>query len=148
MTMNDAPRVPKDRIHLLLVEDDRQGARYNEQVLREQPAVASLTTVGDAEAALELLRARKLPQKRLVVLIDLEQPRMSGLELLRRVRSAPELCALPVVVMAPSLNETERADAYALHAAGYYVKSSDPGAIEQYLASMCAYWGSVAFPEG
>ena len=146
MTSSELNQRSKERIHLLLVEDDDLDAMNTERALSHQSQVASLTKVGDGEAALELLRAHKLPSRRLVVLLDLKMPKMGGIELLRKIRETPDLHSLPVVIMTSSHDESDRAQAYALNAAGYFVKSPDAADLERYVASMCAYWSSVAFP--
>jgi CheY-like chemotaxis protein len=146
MTSTELTQRSKERIHLLLVEDDDLDALNTERALSHQPQVASLTKVRDGEAALELLRARKLPSRRLVVLLDLKMPKMGGIEFLRKVRETPELHSLPVVVMTASQDESDRAQAYALNAAGYFIKSADADELGRYVSSMCAYWSSVAFP--
>jgi len=136
------------RIQVLLVEDEDLDTLNTQRALRDQPNVEAVTTARDGEAALEVLRAHRLPTQRLVILLDLRMPRMGGLEFLQRLRLIPELRTLPVVVMTASLDEGDRRAAYALNAAGYFVKSPDRDTLSRYLDSMCAYWSRVAFPRG
>ena len=145
--MDELPKKRCKPIHLLLVEDEDLDAMNTQRALRDRPDVESVTTARDGEAALEVLRAHRLSTDRLIVLLDLRMPGMGGLEFLHHLREIPDLRWLPVVVMTASLDERDREEAYALNAAGYFVKSPDPAALSRYIGSMCAYWSRMAFPQ-
>jgi CheY-like chemotaxis protein len=103
---------------VLVVEDDRFLRRACEVSLRQRGF--TVLTAPDGEAALELIRA-ELPG---LVLLDLLMPRMSGLELLRRLRSEERTRALPVLVISNSSREEDVAELGRLGITGYLVKAN------------------------
>ena len=103
---------------VLVVEDDRFLRRACEVSLRQRGF--TVLTATDGEAALELIRA-EIPG---LVLLDLLMPRMSGLELLRRLRSEERTRALPVLVISNSSREQDVAELERLGITGYLVKAN------------------------
>jgi len=103
---------------VLIVEDDRFLRRACEVSLRQRGF--TVLTAPDGEAALEIIRT-ELPA---LVLLDLLMPRMSGLELLRRLRSDERTRALPVLVLSNSSREGDVAELERLGIAGYLVKAN------------------------
>lgn len=133
------------RIHLLLVEDDDLDVMNVHRALAQAPEVASITVARDGIEALKLLRAGELPLERLVIMVDLRMPRMSGLDLLREVRADPRLKRLPVVVLTTSDDPDDREAAFTLGAAGYFVKPAAPGRFRQIMDAMRTYWSITEF---
>lgn len=125
-----------------MVEDDPNDAFLIQRALRHAglPAAAH---VSDGEAAVEYLRGtdkfadRVLPR---VLLLDLKLPRLSGLEVLRWLRSEPGLETLPVVMLTSSAQQADIATAYALHANSYLVKPVDANALREMIRSLGTYW--------
>jgi CheY-like chemotaxis protein len=131
---------------ILLVEDDDLDAMNVRRALRGVPAVESVTVVPDGVEALELLRSGRIPLDRLVLLIDLRMPRMSGLELLAALRAIPPLASLPAVILTTSADARDRASAYALHVAGYLLKPLDGTAFRECMQRFAAYWSNMEHP--
>ena len=102
---------------ILLVEDDRYLRRACETALRQRGFAVSSAV--DGAAALEAI-ASEVPD---LVLLDLLMPRVTGLEVLRSLRSRPETRALPVLILSNSSREQDLAEIKQLGVAGYYVKS-------------------------
>ena len=128
------------RIHLLLVEDDDLDVMNVHRALVQAPEVASITVARDGIEALKLLRAGELPMERLVIMADLRMPRMSGIDLLRELRADPRLKRLPLVVLTTSDDPADRDAAFALGAAGYFVKPAAPDRFRQIMDAMRTYW--------
>jgi CheY-like chemotaxis protein len=139
------PRSEK-KIHVLLVEDDDLDVLNAQRAMRDQPAIGSVTMARDGKHALDVLRSKRLPTRRLVVLLDLRMPGMGGLEFLGELRRNPDLHCVPVVVLSNSDAEEDRKAAYALNAAGYLVKPVASAALSRYMQCFCAYWANVEFP--
>jgi len=133
------------RIHLLLVEDDDLDVMNVHRALAQAPEVASITVARDGLEALQLLRAAELPMERLVTVVDLRMPRMSGLDLLREVRADPRLKRLPVVVLTTSDDPHDRDAAFCLGVAGYFVKPAAPGRFRQIMDALRSYWSVAEF---
>src|SRR5262245_36624420 len=89
-------------IHILLVDDDDLDVMNVTRVLGNAPGIASITHACDGVEALRQLRGGTLPSERLVIVLDLRMPRMSGLELLRELRGDPALAHFPAIVLTTS----------------------------------------------
>ena len=135
----------QQRIHLLLVEDDDLDVMNVHRALSQAPEIASITVARDGIEALRLLRAGTLALERLVVLLDLRMPRMSGLDLLKELRSDPRLRRVPSVILTTSDDPQDRDAAFCLGAAGYFVKPAAPGWFRQIMDAMRSYWSVAEF---
>lgn len=69
-----------------------------------------------------MLRREQIPSSRRLVLLDLNMPRMNGIEFLRALPADPELSPTPVVVLTTSDAGRDKVEAYNLHVAGYLLK--------------------------
>jgi CheY-like chemotaxis protein len=132
-------------IHLLLVEDDDLDVMNVRRALADCTEIASITTARDGVEALQLLRSGGLPRERLVILLDLRMPRMSGLDLLRALRADERLTQTPAVVLTTSDDPQDRADAFHLGAAGYFVKPRTPSRFRQIMDALRSYWSGAEF---
>lgn len=135
----------QQRIHLLLVEDDDLDVMNVHRALSQAPEIASITVARDGVEALNVLRSGGLALERLVILLDLRMPLMSGLDVLRHLRADPRFKRLPTVVLTTSDDPRDRDAAFCLGAAGYFVKPAAPGRFRQIMDAMRAYWSVVAF---
>lgn len=144
--MESGPAIKTQRIHLLLVEDDDLDVMNVHRALARAPEVASITVARDGVEALNLLRSSALPMERLVIVVDLRMPRMSGLDLLKELRSDPRLKRLPTVVLSTSDDPQDRDAAFSLGAAGYFVKPAAPGRFRQIMDALRSYWSVAEFP--
>jgi DNA-binding response OmpR family regulator len=103
---------------ILVIEDDRFLRRACEVSLQQRGfAVRSAT---DGAAGLALARESK-PD---LILLDLLMPRVSGIEVLQRLRADAETAGIPVVILSNSSREEDKARAADLGAVGYYVKAN------------------------
>jgi CheY-like chemotaxis protein len=133
------------RIHLLLVEDDDLDVMNVHRALAQAPEIASITVARDGVDALKMLRSGDLPIERLVVLVDLRMPRMSGLDLLKELRADARLKRVPTVVLTTSDDPHDRDAAFCLGVAGYFVKPAAPGRFRQIMDAMRSYWSVAEF---
>lgn len=134
------------RIHLLLVEDDDLDVMNVHRALAQAPEIASITVARDGIEALKLLRAGELQMERLVTVVDLRMPRMSGLDLLKELRADPRLKRIPAVVLTTSDDPHDRDAAFLLGAAGYFVKPAAPGRFRLIMDALRSYWSVAEFP--
>jgi CheY-like chemotaxis protein len=133
------------RIHLLLVEDDDLDVMNVHRALSQAPEVASISVARDGIEALRMLRAGDVQIDRLVVMLDLRMPRMSGLDLLKELRSDPRLKRVPNIVLTTSDDPHDREAAFGLGIAGYFVKPAAPGRFRQIMDAMRSYWSAAEF---
>jgi CheY-like chemotaxis protein len=127
-------------IDILLVEDDELDVINVERATQGASEVRSLTVASDGSEALDKLRSGSLGLERLLVLLDLRMPRMSGLELLAHLRADPRLCKLPVIILTTSAHEDDRSEAFRLGAAGYFVKPGATAPFRDLIATLRHYW--------
>lgn len=140
MAEGEAQRGP---LRVLLVEDDLDHAELVRRGLDECHADIEFVHLEDGEAALAYLRGRDAPgspERPHLILLDLRLPRIDGLEVLREIKSSPDLSDIPCVVLTTSRAEGDMVKAYRLHANSYLVK---PGSYEGFVALMAEvehYW--------
>lgn len=131
---------------MLHVEDDDLDAMNFQRAIRNSAWIESVALAHDGVEALAQLRAGTVSRQRLVILLDIRMPRMSGLELLQHLRADPELGAIPVVIMSTSTDELDVAAAYRMHVAGYLVKSNDRDRFHGSVAAFEQYWSNAVLP--
>lgn len=133
-------------LNILLVEDDEVDVLNVRRAFAKNHIMNPLVVAGDGIEALEMLRGGQVPKGRRLILLDLNMPRMNGIEFLRELRQDPELSSTPVVVLTTSKDDRDKIDAYNLNVAGYLVK---PVTFESFCDVMVAlnkYWTLVELP--
>lgn len=118
---------------ILLADDDRVDAKAFLRALRKLGVSREVTVARDGLEAWEMLRASGQPCPGLIVL-DINMPRLSGLDLLRRIRADESLRNAPVFILTTSDDEGDRLDALELNVTGYIVKSELGPGLERALA--------------
>jgi CheY-like chemotaxis protein len=110
---------------ILLVEDDQMDVMNVQRELRKQNITVPLTQARNGREALNLLRGEngetKIARPNLVML-DLNMPRLNGLELLKILRTDPEFSDLNVFIMTTSDLDVDRSGAAELGISGYIIK--------------------------
>ncbi len=125
--------------HILLVEDDRIDAMTVMRALRDLGSTNPLHHVTDGEKALTFLRDPASPRP-MLILLDLNMPRMNGTEFLAAIKSDELLRAIPVVVLTTSQEDRDRLRAFGLSAAGYMVKPVDYPQFVDVIRTLRDYW--------
>lgn len=133
-------------IDILLVEDDPAHAEIVRRNLETSRIANRLWHVADGQMALDYLYRRgefsdpaTSPRPGLV-LLDLRLPKVDGLEVLRIVKTDPDLTRIPVVVLTTSSAEADMARAYDSHANSYLVKPVDFSRFVDLMESLGYYW--------
>ena len=133
-------------VNLLLVEDDEVDILNVQRAFRKANIANPFWSARDGIEGLELLRSGAVPLNSLLVLLDLNMPRMNGIEFLRELRRDTRLAHLPVVVLTTSDDERDRIDAYNLNVAGYIVKPVTFGNFVDAMVTLNRYWTLVEMP--
>jgi CheY-like chemotaxis protein len=117
-----------DLISVLLVDDDPGDVLLVREAFDDHKVGNLLSVVSDGVEALEYVRAQGSysdANRPDLVLLDLNLPRKSGIEVLQEIKSDPELSTIPVVVLTTSEAEEDIVRAYKLHANAYITKPVD-----------------------
>lgn len=124
---------------ILLVEDDRIDVLNVKRGLKDIHAENPIYIASDGEAALEFLRDRNNPIPALI-LLDLNMPRMNGIEFLKIIKSDSHLRMIPVVILTTSQEEQDRRNSFEMSAAGYMVKPLNYEEFVKILQTIYQYW--------
>lgn len=123
---------------ILLVEDDSSHAEIIQHCLRGRCGSESVVWVNTGEAALAYVRdARVYPR---LVLLDVGLPRLDGLEVLGRLKSAYESRAIPIVLLTSSTLPSDVACAYERGANGYVVKPTSLAEFQGMITDLVSFW--------
>jgi len=137
-------------VNLLLVEDDEVDIQGLKRAFAKSRIGNPITVARDGIEALEFLRGEngrpKLPKPHLI-LLDLNMPRMNGIEFLEAIRADEDLKRSVVFMITTSKAEEDKTRAYAQHVAGYIVKQDPANTFLQAVALLEHYWKIVEFPE-
>jgi CheY-like chemotaxis protein len=137
------------RLNILLVEDDELDVMNVQRAFRKNNVVNPLYVAGNGIEALEMLRGRRqpaVPADRRLILLDLNMPKMGGIEFLRELRADPQLRATTVVVLTTSDEERDKVKAYDLNVAGYILKPVTLAAFVEIMATLNKYWSVNELP--
>ena len=127
---------------ILLVEDSVADAKLVQLALEESGSTSEVLRVEDgADAVVKLaaIAAGDIARPDLVVL-DINLPRVSGIDVLRRIKADPDLRTLPVVIFSTSRSDVDVAAAYACGASSYVVKPVDLHRFMDVVRSIESYW--------
>lgn len=136
-------------VTILLVEDDSIDAEAIKRALKRARIVNPLVVVSDGLEALNILRgsAADPPLERpFLVLLDLNMPRMNGIEFLEEIRNDEDLHDSVVFVLTTSEDDRDKLAAYGQHAAGYMVKSNAGEDFMKLVGMLDSYWKIVELP--
>jgi CheY-like chemotaxis protein len=136
----------KKILHILLVEDDEVDVMNVRRSFDKNKITNPLYVAFNGIQALEMLRTGEVPNQRRLVLLDLNMPRMNGIEFLRELRKDSELRAIPVVVLTTSDAEKDKIEAFDLNVAGYLVKPVTFPGFAELMATLNKYWTLVDMP--
>lgn len=138
--------LPGEPLHILLVEDNEAHAELVIRGMRDQQVANRIHHVIDGEQALDYLFHRgkfadvqKNPSPNLI-LLDLRLPRIDGLEVLKTLKTTPNLLRIPVVVLTSSDAETDIVQSYDYHANSYLVKPLEFKKFTQLMKDLGFYW--------
>ena len=115
------------------------------RALRELAVANPLTVVGNGEEALAELRNNETRRPALIFL-DLNMPRMSGLEFLRQVRSDGCAEGIPIVVLTTSRQDEDVQEGFHHNIAGYMVKPVEYGRFVEVMTAIQKYWNFSELP--
>ncbi len=143
--------MPEDVINILLVEDDEVDVMNVRRAFKKINITNPVYVATNGIEALSMLRSSnneppQVPTARRLILLDLNMPKMGGIEFLVELRSDPQLKPTPVVVMTTSNQDQDRVEAYNLNVAGYILKPITFTNFVELMATLNNYWTLCEMP--
>ena len=133
-------------IEVLLVEDNQNDAEMTMRALNKANFLNKLYWVQDGVEALDFIRCRgpyesRDPQPRLkLILLDLKMPRLTGLDVLRELKSSEHTQSIPIVVMTSSDQDRDVAESYRLGVNGFVTKPVQFASFMESVSQIGMYW--------
>jgi CheY-like chemotaxis protein len=138
--------VSDKQLNILVVDDDEVDVMNVQRAFTKGNITNPIFVAGDGIAGLEMLRGDVFPKVNRLVLLDLNMPRMNGIEFLRELRGDPSLKATTVVVLTTSNDTRDKVEAYNLNVAGYLTKPVTFGNFVDLMVTLNKYWTVVELP--
>lgn len=135
----------KNKKPILLIEDDKVDIMTVKRALGEIRVTNRLDTAWNGEEGLKYLRD---PEKELpgIILLDLNMPKMNGIEFLEIVKNEKELKRIPVVVLTTSKEDQDKVESFDLGVAGYMIKPVDYKKFVEVIKTIHLYWTLSELP--
>ena len=140
----------KGDVSLLMVEDDDLDATAITRAFKKLRIANPLIRAKDGVEALEYLRGengRTKIAKPYMILLDLNMPRMDGIEFLAEMRKDSTLSNSVIIVLTTSAADKDKVAAYDNHVAGYVIKSDLGSSFLEVIQLIDCYWKIVSLPE-
>ena len=130
--------------NILLVEDDEVDVMNVKRAFKKNNITNPLYIANNGIDALVMLRGNGnsplIPPQQRIILLDLNMPKMNGIEFLRELRADPELKPIPVIVLTTSNEDRDKVEAYNLNVAGYILKPVTFSNFVETVATLNKYW--------
>ncbi|MFT5852054.1 MAG: CheY-like chemotaxis protein [Colwellia sp.] len=132
-------------VTILLVEDDDVDAMTLKRAFNKLKIANPLVRACDGLEALEILKRGSVPSP-FIILLDLQLPRMNGLEFLEVIRKDPKYARNIIFVLTTSKSDEDMILSYKQNIAGYFVKNAASDGFLDIVKLLDAYWKIVHFP--
>lgn len=142
-----------DKVEILFIEDSMDDAALTIRALIKSGFTNRLQHVKDGAEALDFLYCRGVYALRnssefpKLILLDLKMPKVSGMQVLEKVKSDPDLKSIPVVILTSSKEDPDIKKCYALGANSYIVKPIDSNNFFLAIKEIGLYWMILSEPE-
>ena len=131
---------------VLLVEDDTVDAMTVKRALRDLNITNPLVHTLNGEEALEYLNSVG-NKKPCIILLDLNMPKMNGIEFLQVIKDNDSLRKIPIIVLTTSQEEQDKINSFRLGVAGYMLKSIDYKEFVEIVRTINLYWTLSELPD-
>ncbi len=135
----------RNSMPILLVEDDNVDVMTVKRALKDLNIKNQLVSTANGEEALEYLKNND-KNKPGIILLDLNMPKMNGIEFLTIVKADETLKKIPVIVLTTSSHQQDIAESFKFSVAGYIVKSVDYAEFTKAINTINLYWTLSKLP--
>ena len=138
-------------LNVLLVEDDEVDIMNVKRAFKKNNITNPLYVAFNGLEALTMLRGQdgkspQIPKWRRIILLDLNMPRMGGIEFLQELRADSELKSIPVIILTTSDEDKDRIEAYNFNVAGYLLKPVKFALFAEAMLTFNKYWSLCEIP--
>lgn len=130
---------------ILLIEDDDVDVMTVERALKDLNIKNQLVSKSNGEDALEYLEDKN-NKKPCLIFLDLNMPKMNGIEFLKIVKVDESLKKIPVIVLTTSNQQHDIVESFKHSVAGYIIKSVDYGKFTETIRTIDMYWSLSELP--
>jgi len=138
-------------VNILLIEDDLVDVMNVKRAFKKNNINNPLFVAENGAEALEMLRGNKTPElvKALprIILLDLNMPKMGGIEFLKELRADEKLKNISVFVMTTSNEDNDKVEAFKLNVAGYILKPLSMESFINAVSTLHNYWMLCEYPD-
>lgn len=137
-------------VNILLVEDDEVDVMNVKRAFKKNNVTNPLFVCNNGLEALNFLRGERdssITEIPKIILLDLNMPKMGGIEFLREIRKDEKLKNISVFVMTTSNEDKDKVDAYNLNVAGYILKPLSMERFIEAVSTLNNYWKLCEFPD-
>ncbi len=134
-------------VNILLVEDDEVDIMNVQRAFKKNRINNPLFVAHNGLEALDMLRSdAKINPLPKIILLDINMPKMGGIEFLSEIRKDDDLKNISVFIMTTSNDDHDRFEAYNLNVAGYILKPISFGKFVEAVAVLSNYWHLIEYP--
>lgn len=137
---------PSQPVNILLVDDDDVDVKAVVRALKQLKIANPMVRAKDGIEALEMLRSEDQVPPPYLILLDINMPRMNGIEFLDELRQDSALSSAIVFVLTTSQADEDKMAAYSKHVAGYIVKKQVGDGFMKVMQMLDHYWRVVELP--
>jgi two-component system, response regulator len=137
------------KVDILFIEDNHYEAKLAIHNLKKHDLAANLLHLNDGELAVDYLfgtgayAGRDISRKPKVILLDINLPKVNGMDILSMVKSDPRTSSIPVVILTASRESEDIKTGYALGANSYIVKPVDFESFSRTVSDLGIYWTTI-----
>jgi CheY-like chemotaxis protein/DNA-binding XRE family transcriptional regulator len=130
---------PARPLQLLLVEDNITDEILFRKAVAQSEILAELHVMQNPEQVMDFLKSNR-PD---IIVLDINMPRMNGIELLKEIKKDARLRILPVIMLTNSIRSKDMLDAYANHAGGFIQKNCELDEFYEDINRILQYWSKT-----
>ena len=142
--------IENNMTNILLVEDDEVDVMNVQRAFKKNNINNPLYIANNGLEALIMLRGDGnpplVPPEQRIILLDLNMPKMNGIEFLRELRADHKLRLIPVIVLTTSNEDRDKVEAYNFNVAGYILKPVTFSSFVEAVATLNKYWTLSEIP--
>ena len=146
------PVIDENVFEVLLIEDNEGDAYLTRKAFEMADMRSRIQVAEDGEQAMEILQRKGEYRNAAVpdlILLDMNLPRQTGLDILKSIKSDVRFCKIPVIVLSSSRAESDVQSSYAMHGNGYILKPHGIRRLSEVVKAIETFWFKTAIlPHG